>query len=77
MLNIRAYNYMFSMTSFGAAVDDYVNQGHGPYVFKVSGQVSHWVGSMCPNSGDIPRFLQHYIYDTQNSHTLLQFPKST
>ncbi|KAL3620579.1 hypothetical protein CASFOL_035491 [Castilleja foliolosa] len=48
MENIRAYNNMFSMTSFGARVDDAVNDGRGPYVFKVSGQVSHWIGSICP-----------------------------
>ncbi|CAI9290402.1 unnamed protein product [Lactuca saligna] len=34
MRNIRAYNSMFSMTSFGATVDDEVNHGRGPYVFK-------------------------------------------
>ncbi|CAI9281031.1 unnamed protein product [Lactuca saligna] len=33
---IRAYNSMFSMTSFGAIVDDEVNDGRGPYVFKTN-----------------------------------------
>ncbi|KAL3618575.1 hypothetical protein CASFOL_037657 [Castilleja foliolosa] len=66
MDNVRAYNNMFSMTSFGARIDDVVNDGRGPYVFKVSGQVSHWIGSICPPVGDGPRFLQLYIYDTDN-----------
>ncbi|KAL3643535.1 hypothetical protein CASFOL_014350 [Castilleja foliolosa] len=66
MENIRAYNNMFSMTSFGARVDDAVNDGRGPYVFKVSGQVSHWIGSLCPPVAEGPRFLQLYIYDTVN-----------
>ncbi|KAL3630443.1 hypothetical protein CASFOL_023427 [Castilleja foliolosa] len=66
MENVRAYNNMFSMTSFGAKVDDTVNDGFGPYVFKVSGQVSHWIGSICPPDNDRPRFLQLYIYDTEN-----------
>ncbi|KAL3652210.1 hypothetical protein CASFOL_001891 [Castilleja foliolosa] len=66
MENVRAYNNMFSMTSFGARVDDAVNDGHGPYVFKVSGQVSHWIGSICPPDNEHPRFLQLYIYDTEN-----------
>ncbi|PWA86276.1 hypothetical protein CTI12_AA141740 [Artemisia annua] len=35
MENIRAYNQMFSMTSFGAEIDDTVNNGRGPYVFKL------------------------------------------
>ncbi|KAK9053646.1 hypothetical protein SSX86_024720 [Deinandra increscens subsp. villosa] len=38
---VRIYNSMFAMTSFGAVVDDEINEGSGPYVFKVSGQVSH------------------------------------
>ncbi|KAL3654636.1 hypothetical protein CASFOL_001621 [Castilleja foliolosa] len=69
MENVRAYNNMFSMTSFGARVDDAVNDGHGPYVFKVSGQVSHWIGSICPPDNEHPRFLQLYIYDTENEVT--------
>ncbi|KAL3629938.1 hypothetical protein CASFOL_026250 [Castilleja foliolosa] len=69
MENIRAYNNMFSMTSFGARIDDTVNDGRGPYVFKVSSQVSHWIGSICPPSNEGPRFLQLYIYDTENEVT--------
>uniref|UniRef100_A0A251RNC2 Uncharacterized protein n=1 Tax=Helianthus annuus TaxID=4232 RepID=A0A251RNC2_HELAN len=33
MTNIHAYNVMFSMTSFGANVDEDVNYGSGPYVY--------------------------------------------
>lgn len=66
MENIRAYNLMFAMTSFGARVDDSVNKGSGPYVFKVGGQISHWMGSLCPPTDQNPRFLQMYIYDTTN-----------
>ncbi|KAL4578339.1 hypothetical protein LXL04_014460 [Taraxacum kok-saghyz] len=64
--NIRAYNQMFSMTSFGAQIDESVNDGKSPYVFKISGQIYHWLGSLCPSEGNPPRFLQLYIYDTQN-----------
>ncbi|CAI9260207.1 unnamed protein product [Lactuca saligna] len=36
--DIRAYNNsMFAMTSFGANVDKEINDGRGPYMFKVSG----------------------------------------
>ncbi|GJU24313.1 DNA helicase [Tanacetum coccineum] len=66
MKNIRAYNHMFSMTSLGARVDDSINIGRGPYVFKISGQLYHWLGSLCPAEGDPPRFLQLYVYDTEN-----------
>ncbi|GJZ31341.1 hypothetical protein Tco_0576388, partial [Tanacetum coccineum] len=51
--NIRAYNQMFSMTSLGAKVDDSVNIGRGPYVFKISSQLYHWLGSLCPAEGAV------------------------
>ncbi|PWA42907.1 helitron helicase-like domain-containing protein [Artemisia annua] len=57
---------MFAMTSLGAEVDDSINRGRGPYVFKVSGQIYHWIGSMCPELNKKPKFLQLYIYDTRN-----------
>nr|GEV70818.1 DNA helicase [Tanacetum cinerariifolium] len=66
MENIRAYNQMFSMTSLGANVDSSVNKGKGPYVFRVSGLIYHWIGSMQPDKGQAPRFLQLYIHDTTN-----------
>nr|GEY30580.1 DNA helicase [Tanacetum cinerariifolium] len=64
--NIRAYNQMFNMTSFGARVDEPINDGRDPYVFKISGQIYHWIGTLCPFIGDPPRFCQLYIYDTEN-----------
>ncbi|GKB13675.1 hypothetical protein Tco_0847598 [Tanacetum coccineum] len=57
---------MFSMTSLGANIDNSINNGKGPYVFRISGQIYHWIGSMCPDEGVAPRFLQLYIYDTAN-----------
>ncbi|KAJ9561491.1 hypothetical protein OSB04_006651 [Centaurea solstitialis] len=66
MENIHAYNQMFAMTSFGAKVDDSINNGSGPFVFKVEGQISYWIGCLCPLDDDNPRFLQMYIYDTDN-----------
>nr|GEW54077.1 DNA helicase [Tanacetum cinerariifolium] len=54
------------MTSLGANVDSSVNKGKGPYVFRVSGLIYHWIGSMWPDEGQPPRFLQLYIHDTAN-----------
>nr|GEX45435.1 DNA helicase [Tanacetum cinerariifolium] len=54
------------MTSLGVNVDNSINNGKGPYIFRVSGQIYHWIGSMCPEEGSDPRFLQLYIYDTTN-----------
>ncbi|GJR65707.1 hypothetical protein Tco_0011772 [Tanacetum coccineum] len=66
MENIRAYNQMFNMTSLGVHIDKSVNNGRGPYVFKISDQLYHWLGSLSPVEGDPPRFLKLYIYDTDN-----------
>ncbi|GJU04974.1 hypothetical protein Tco_1121404, partial [Tanacetum coccineum] len=66
MENICAYYQMFAMTSFGAKIDESINVRIGPYVFKVSGQIYHWIGSLCPPAGEAPRFLPLYIYDTDN-----------
>lgn len=76
MENIRAYNQMFAMTSLGATIDESVNNGRGPYVFKVSGQIYHWIGGLCPPPQRDPRFLQLYIYDTQHEaeNRLSYFP---
>lgn len=43
MKDIRGYNNMFSMTSFEGKVDDDINRTDGPYVFKISDQVCHWI----------------------------------
>ncbi|PWA68836.1 hypothetical protein CTI12_AA302900 [Artemisia annua] len=67
MENIRAYNQMFAITSFGATIDNSINTGRSPYVFRVSGQIYHWIGSFCPQGDDTPRFLQLYIYDRSRS----------
>ncbi|XP_022042431.1 uncharacterized protein LOC110945101 [Helianthus annuus] len=64
--NIRTYNSMFSMTSFGGIVDDSINDGSAPYIFKIEGQIYHWLGSFYPTPNERPRFLQMYLYDTEN-----------
>jgi hypothetical protein len=46
LANIRRYNTMFAMTSMGAKVNESINDGRGPYVFKISGQVCHRIGSL-------------------------------
>ncbi|XP_021986828.1 uncharacterized protein LOC110883349 [Helianthus annuus] len=64
--NIRAYNSMFSMTSFGGIVNESINDGSAPYVLKIEGQIYHWLGSFYPTPNERPRFLQMYMYDTKN-----------
>jgi hypothetical protein len=64
--NIRQYNCLFAFTSMGANIDRSLNDGRGPPVFKISGQVHHRIGSLLSSVGSPPKFLQLYIYDTAN-----------
>jgi hypothetical protein len=64
--NIRQYNCLFTFTSMGAHIDNSVNNGRGPPVFKISGQVHHRIGSLLPPDDGPPKFIQLYIYDTTN-----------
>ncbi|KAJ3708363.1 hypothetical protein LUZ61_012068 [Rhynchospora tenuis] len=63
---IRIYNSMFAFTSMGVQVDESINRGHGPYVYRISGQLCHLIGSLLPDSDTPPQFAQLYIYDTEN-----------
>ena len=66
--NIRGINNQFAMTSVGAK--DVSPSGHGPPTYIISGQLSHRVGHLLPDSdgGVQPRpvFAQLYFHDVQN-----------
>lgn len=64
--NIRQYNCLFAFTSMGANIDRSVNDGRGPPVFKICGQIHHRIGCMLPQDGNPPKFIQLYVYDTSN-----------
>lgn len=66
MKNIRRFNSMFSITSMGGKVDSSINKGNAPYVFRLSGQNYHCMGSLLLIDGSKPKFSQLYIYDTEN-----------
>ena len=57
---------MFAFTSFGANIDYSISDSHGPYIFKISGQIYHLMGSLLPVNNDSPKFTQLYICDTEN-----------
>ncbi|KAH9620971.1 hypothetical protein KSS87_023892 [Heliosperma pusillum] len=63
--NIRSYNSMFSFTSMGGKIDHSINQGRGPYTFRMGGQNVHRIGSLLPSPQTTPKFCQLYIYDTE------------
>lgn len=54
------------MTSMGVNVIRSINDGRGPYVFKISGQLCHRIGSLVPSNGTKPEYCQLYIFDTEN-----------
>jgi hypothetical protein len=64
MQNIRQYNCSFAFTSMGAHIDRSLNDGRGPPVFKICGQIHHRIGSLLPMTDQPPKFLQLYVYDT-------------
>ena len=68
--HIRTYNNALAMTSLGCQQDNAINNGGGPYVFKVQGRLCHRSGSLIPWEGQHPVFAQLYIYDPQEA---LQF----
>ncbi|XP_044348455.1 uncharacterized protein [Triticum aestivum] len=57
---------MFAMTSMGAKVIESINDGRAPYVFKISGQVCHRIGSLMRPENHRPEYAQLYIYDTEH-----------
>ena len=62
--NIRRYNSMFQMTSFGG--NACVGRGWMP-TFKVRGQVYHQIGSLLPQRQIAPKFLQLYFIGDTNA----------
>nr|GEZ10894.1 helitron helicase-like domain-containing protein [Tanacetum cinerariifolium] len=67
--HIRAYNQMFSMTSFGARVDETKNTRRGPYVFKIiwpNLPLDRYSLSLCWCSSNNFATL---LYDTENEIT--------
>ena len=61
--HIRTYNNALAMTSLGCQQDRAINNGGGPYVFKVQGRLCHQAGSLIPREGNAPVYAQLYIYD--------------
>ena len=47
-------------------IDKKINNGKGPYCFKLNGQNHYLIGTLTPKEGESPKFCQLYIYDTEN-----------
>uniref|UniRef100_A0A0D3ATV2 Helitron helicase-like domain-containing protein n=2 Tax=Brassica TaxID=3705 RepID=A0A0D3ATV2_BRAOL len=47
-------------------MDYSVVHAHGPYTIRIQGQTHHMIGSLIPQQGRLPEYLQLYIFDTGN-----------
>ncbi|XP_074358101.1 uncharacterized protein LOC141697564 [Apium graveolens] len=50
----------------GGKVDNSINNGGAPYIYRLNGQNHHLFGYLIPEKDDDPKFCQLYIYDTEN-----------
>ncbi|XP_074327708.1 uncharacterized protein LOC141665621 [Apium graveolens] len=50
----------------GGTVDTSINNGGGPYIYRLNGQNHHVFGALIPDDDYTPEFCQLYIYDTEN-----------
>ncbi|XP_021728384.1 uncharacterized protein LOC110695463 [Chenopodium quinoa] len=70
----RLYNNLFAFSSIGGKFD--ASTYKGIYVFKMHGQMYHFVPNLLPDKGT-PKYLQLYFYDGQNeaNNRLKCFPE--
>ena len=61
--NIRQYNMALAFTSLGVKEDRLVNR-RGGWVFRISGELCHLIGSLRPHEDRPPKYAQLYIYDS-------------
>ncbi|XP_056862242.1 uncharacterized protein LOC108815502 [Raphanus sativus] len=51
---------------YNERIENSVNEGQGPRVFKLHGENYHMIGSVKPKGNDTAKFSQLYIHDTEN-----------
>ncbi|KAK9944266.1 hypothetical protein M0R45_009840 [Rubus argutus] len=64
---------MFSFTSMGTKIDYRINDGSGPYVFKIWGQVHHLMGSVLPLDGELPKYADKFENNSLPSFNMTMF----
>lgn len=57
---------MLSFPSMGGKVDQTVQDGRGPYSFRIHGENYHQLESLVPEPGNMPKFAQLYINDSEH-----------
>ena len=61
--DIVQWNNAFAFTSLGCT--QHILPGYNP-TFKIQGKVYHRIGSLLPEEGQLPKYAQIYIFDTEN-----------
>ncbi|GJT34989.1 hypothetical protein Tco_0925408 [Tanacetum coccineum] len=64
--HFKKFNGIFSFTSIRGKVDKTVNNGHGPWIYRMQGENYHLMPNLGIKVNDIPKFSQLYIFDNQN-----------
>jgi hypothetical protein len=54
--HICNYNMALAMTSVGRTVDHRLNNGGGPWIFKLHGELTHRIGSLLPSPDSTPSY---------------------
>lgn len=69
---IASYNNLFCFTSLGANIDNSVNDGHSPYIFRVQGPMYHRIGTINieNNNDDNAKYLQIYLLSPEDQVTM-------
>ncbi|XP_072077768.1 uncharacterized protein [Arachis hypogaea] len=57
------------LPSLPRRVDHSINKCGAPPIFRIGGQNYHHIGSLLPPKSEKPKFVQLYIYDTENEIT--------
>ncbi|WOG83732.1 hypothetical protein DCAR_0102910 [Daucus carota subsp. sativus] len=71
------YNNAFGFTSVGANIDKSINNGRGPFVYRIHGVIYHQIGSLFAEESKKPVFSQIYMYDNlEQVNKRMNFPNS-
>jgi len=67
--HIRNYNSALAMTSVGRKLDYSVNNGGGPWLYKLNGELIHRAGSLLPpeEGNNDPIYSQLWVIDTEEA----------
>ena len=74
--NIQVYNMALAFISCSYKLDNCIDFSRGIRYFQIHGALYHYQGSLVPEPGEIPRFVQLFFYDPDFARyaRLQQFP---